>query len=134
MRNHHYALYDSKPPVITQRDREIIMSLSDDEIPDTRPSFWNNEKQLFADLIRDTIHQYRKHLPRVGRNLESRKIVSEIESWLLSEYEYPSAFGHVCDMLDLDMSAVRRAFRRIHDESLLGKRDQGDSHYRRFKL
>lgn len=60
------------------------------------------EKEFFVAIMLDAVEMYRR-----GRQTK------EIEKWLKTEDEYPSAFGIICYYLKLDPEAVRKAFENL---------------------
>lgn len=87
------------------------------------PSEWTPEKEMYAALLLDALSSYKSALDgkeRVRMNgapEDPSRLVEEIERWLETDDEYPTAFGYTCYILGLSEGCVRRAFKKVKEEA-----------------
>ena len=76
------------------------------------------ELRLLLAILEDAIHCYRKHL--FATNRRRRRLFEEAEGWLMSHdaVELPFSFEHVCVVVGLNPSYVRRVIRKWRDRQL----------------
>ena len=76
------------------------------------------ELRLLLAILEDAIHCYRKNL--FATNRLRRRLFEEAEGWLMRDdgVEFPFSFEHVCVVVGLNPSYVRRVIRKWRDRQL----------------
>lgn len=74
-------------------------------------SGWTAEKALWGHVLTEALKKY--HQCQQEESPLARDARRELELWLESDSEERGAFVFICDFLDLEPTAVRRAFYKL---------------------
>jgi hypothetical protein len=71
------------------------------------PATSTPERRLMIAVLQSAVECLEKH--RFATDSRARRLFEEAQVWLHSdETEWPCSFEHICDVLELNASAVRR--------------------------
>jgi hypothetical protein len=80
-----------------------------------RSSAWTGEQRLIAAILEDAVAVASK--PQVPKSSKARQVLRETLRWIRSnDRTWMFSFLRICEMLDLDPSAVRRGIRIMRGE------------------
>ena len=80
-----------------------------------RGSVWSGEQRLMAAILEDAVAVSSK--PGMPRTSKARHVLRETLRWLRSnDRTWTFSFLRICETLDLDPSAIRRAIRVLRGE------------------